>query len=230
MRTLLMLGSLLGMIVVLASILIALTPGNRWHRVGITMLMGWAYWGLIIYALKALGDPLPTAIWYPWWGPVGVGLAAWALWDVSRLTRVYGTTTLERAADIARGFMHSPVTSDAMWSAWANALPRAAWVKGPDGVMLAINKRYEVEYGADSKQYVGDTDKSQWGDETAQQFSDHDHYVVQVGHPVIFRERAPHWDDPKRTALFLKFPMRDRRGRIIGVGGAELITPPESHA
>lgn len=232
MQTFFMLASLSGLIIVLASIMIALTPGPRRHRYGITALMVWAYWGLAIYGLRALGEPLPLSMWFPWWGPAGAALTAWALWDVSRLTRVYGTTTLERAADIARGFLHSPAASDAMWSAWANALPLAAWVKGPDGVMLAINKRYETEYAVDAKQYVGDTDKAQWGDEIGKQFSEHDHYVIQVGQPVVFREPAPHWGAPERTALFLKFPMRDRRGRVIGVGGTELIPPPtsESHA
>lgn len=104
MRAVMMLVSLSGLIVVLASIMIALTPGCRWQRVGVTALMGWAYWGLVIHALKVLGSPLPLEFWFPWWGPTGVGLAAWALWDVSKVLREYGAPTIGKAADIARDF------------------------------------------------------------------------------------------------------------------------------
>ena len=91
--------------------------------------------------------------------------------------------------------------------------------------MLAINRRYDAEYGAEAATYVGGTDWEQWGDGRAKEFSDHDKHVFEVGHPIIVREAAPHWDDPTRTATLLKFPVRNRRGAIVGVGGVELIQP-----
>lgn len=225
MRELLMMVALLVLVVVLMAALIALTPGRREHRIGITSLLVWAFWGAGIHLLELLGDPLPRNLWFSWWGPFGVLLVAWAVWDVSRLARVYGTTTLERAADAARGFLHSSPVADSTWTAFANAMPRAAWVKGPDGIMLAINRRYEAEYGAAAVDYVGAHDGHQWGDDIAAEFAGNDETVFRLGEPIIVREAAPHWNDPKRTAMFLKFPVRNRRGAIVGVGGVELIQP-----
>lgn len=135
---------------------------------------------------------------------------------------MYGTSTLMSAAEIARGFLHSPGAESAVWAKWAHGIPAAAWVKGENGVMIAINLHYEREYGKPAMEYAGDTDRSMWPSEVADEFADHDAKVFRLGKPIVVREPAPTWSDPNRTGLMLKFALRDSYGKIVGVGGIEL--------
>lgn len=220
-----MLASMCLLLVVLLAILIALSEGQRRYRVGVTLLTSWCISAIGVYGLHVIGQPLDVH--RSWWLPVGFALSAWALWDVSRLARHYGTTALIQAADVARGLLLSDRTSSAIWSAWARNLPSAAWVKGRDGVMLAINARYEHDYGKPDRDYTGARDGEVWGAQLADEFAANDQHVFCVGHPIIVVEDAPTFAHPHRRATIMKFPVRDRRGDIVGVGGIELTKPAD---
>lgn len=225
--------ALCALLVVALAILITLTEGLRRHRLGATAIACWTVAALTIFSLKAAGQPLPKWLYGHWLWPLGVLCGTWALWDVSRLSRLYGTSTLMSAAEIARGFLHSPVASESIWSAWANGLPTAAWLKSKNGVMLAINRHYETAYGKPSTAYTGAPDGDVWPAMVANEFRDNDVEVYSLGAPVIIQEPAPTWANPKRRAMILKFPVRNAQGDIVSVGGIELTHPmarePDDH-
>ena len=128
-----------------------------------------------------------------------------------------------QAAELARGFLLGNKAGEAIWSKWADHLPTAAWLKAPGGVMVAINRHYESRYGTPEKSYVGAEDRDMWGNPIADQYDDNDQRVYQLGKPIIVKEHAPLWHDATREAMILKFPVRDKRGSIVGVGGIELL-------
>jgi hypothetical protein len=120
------------------------------------------------------------------------------------------------------GFLTSPGVDAAAWALWAQHLPTAAFVKGRDGVMLAINPHYEHRYGKPARGYTGARDGDEWTDDVAKVFAANDSRVLKLGTPVVVREPCPTWDNPAAHGLILKFPVRDARGHIVGVGGIEL--------
>jgi hypothetical protein len=204
------------------SLLITLSQGPRANRVGVTLYAMWAVCAMVIFMLKGMGDPLPTWAYGRWIWPTGIALGTWAIWDVARLARTLGTSSLMSAADLARGFLTSPGVDAAAWALWAQHLPTAAFVKGRDGVMLAINPHYEHRYGKPARGYTGATDGDEWTDDVAKVFAENDSRVLRLGTPVVVREPCPTWDNPSAHGLILKFPVRDQRGQIVGVGGIEL--------
>jgi hypothetical protein len=227
MRDLLMFSSLSTLLVVTLAILIVLSEGLRRHRIGVTLLACWCSIGVSIYTLRMAGDAIDPDLYFAWYGPLGTWLAAWAFWDVSRLSRQYGTTTMMQAAELARGFLLSDKVADALWSAWAHHLPTPAWVKGPDGVMIAVNRQLETRYGVAEKNYVGSPD-STFFDAAAAAYEDTDRRVFETGLSIVSTEPAPVWNDKARMAVTLKFPVRDKRGHILCVGGIELMRHDET--
>ena len=144
---------------------------------------------------------------------------------MSRLSRQYGTTTMMQAAELARGFLLSEKVADALWSAWAHHLPTPAWIKGPDGVMISINRHLETRYGVAEKHYVGSPDSTFFVDSEA--YADADKRVFETGLPLIIDEPAPVWNDKARRAITMRFPLRDKHGTILCVGGIELMRQDE---
>jgi hypothetical protein len=222
MRDLLMFSSLSTLLVVTLAILIVLSEGLRRHRIGVTLLACWCSIGVSIYTLRLAGQGISPDVYFAWYGPLGTWFSAWAMWDVSRLARNYGTTTLVQAAEIARGFLLSGKTAEALWASWVYHLPTSAWLKAPGGVMVALNKHLEQRYGVAEKEYIGAADVEFFGPH-ASDYDVADRKVVETGKPVIAREPGPIWGDRDRTTVVLKFPVRDRQGRIVLVGGIELL-------
>ena len=200
--------------------LVHMTGGVRRHRVGVTLFAAWAVFSLLT-SLSKITDPFPVWASKSTMTAMGTFLAAWAVWDLTRLQRVYGTSTLLSAAELARSFLQASKIQGAIWELWASSLPKAAWLKGTNGMMLALNRHYEDKYG--KREYVGATDHQMWKDEHADQFTDNDKRVFTLGEPVIVTENAPIQNDPHRTSIFLKFPVRDARGEVVGIGGIELL-------
>ena len=190
-------------------IMMALTGGKSSHRIGITMLAAFAAIGIGIDSVALIEPSLSLTTRNDWFALARGVVVAWALWDTSRLSREYGTTTLLAAAELARGFIVSDEVEKNIWSAFVKNMPRAAWVKGPDGLMLAINDAYQQKYGKPAELYVGSTDELRWGKDVGREFNENDAMVWNAGRPILVEESAPIPGFPNRKALFLKFPIRD---------------------
>lgn len=222
-NALVLLGVMLLFSVSLA-ILIAVSGDKRRHRLGATLLPVWCVSMLIIYGLRVLDADLDLPFGYVRANiALGLVITSWALLDVSRLARQYGTTTMLRAADVAKGMMLSHSATAAAWAHWARHLPAPAWLKSPDG-MLAINRAYESRYGKPPEGYIGEGDGEVWDDDVAARYGGNDAIVIKTRTVHQFMELAPTADQPLRVGEFIKFPVYDARGRIIGVGGIEVNT------
>ena len=147
------------------------------------------------------------------------------MWDTSRLARQYGTTTLIDAAEVARGFLLSDRAVAGVWERWAHHLPVAAWVKTSGGAMLALNRHCEIRYAMPPVGFVGLRDGEVWPTTLADQFSASDREVMETMRPLICYDPAPTLDEPSRKAWQLKFPVANRMGKIVGVGGVEMTMP-----
>lgn len=213
------------MVIVCFLVLLPQLNAPRKHRFGVTLLTCWSIAAFSIHVLKNT-DPLPTAVYKAWLYPIGVFLGAWALLDVTRLARAYGQSTMVHAAEIAKGFLLSDRADAGFWNAWADSMPKAAWLKTKDGVFLAINRHYEDLYSKSVKRTVGQSQSEVWVKDIADQFDANDQEVYSLGAPIVFKERAPTFDHEHRESLFLKFPVRNARGEIVGIGGLELAGGP----
>lgn len=205
------------------SILVSVSGDKRQHRLGATLLPAWCVSMLIIYGLRLADSQLQLP-----YGTVranialGLVLSAWALLDVSRLSREYGTTTLRTAVDIAKGLMLSSSVKDPLSTAILSHAPVAVWLKGPGGIMLMINREYENKYGKPASDYAGERDSEMWGEEVGGRFCENDLIVLRTGRSHHFFESAPTPEEPERVGEFIKFPVYNSGGHMVGVGGIEV--------
>jgi hypothetical protein len=63
--------------------------------------------------------------------------------------------------------------------------------------------------------------------DAAAAYEDTDRRVFETGLDIVSTEPAPVWNDKARMAVTLKFPVRDKRGHILCVGGIELMRHDE---
>jgi diguanylate cyclase (GGDEF)-like protein/PAS domain S-box-containing protein len=101
-----------------------------------------------------------------------------------------------------------------------NTLPDLVWLKNVDGVYLACNPRFEHFFGAKEKDIVGKTDYDFVSGELAEFFREHDRMAMENDGPSVNEEWVTFADDGHRELLeTIKTPMRDSRGKLIGVLG-----------
>lgn len=223
MTNLLVVVGVMGLLCVSLAILVAVSGDKRRHRLGATLLPVWCVSMLVIYGLRLLDAGLALPYGFVR-GNIALGLVltAWAMLDVSRLARTYGTTQLAAAAEIAKGLLLTPDARAAAWASFCRHLPIPAGVKGTKGTMLAINRAYEMEYGRPITAYAGSVDKDLWDADIAERFGTNDAKVARDRRAYEFFEPAPKPGHPQRVGQFLKFPVYDRRGQLIGVGFIEV--------
>jgi len=99
-------------------------------------------------------------------------------------------------------------------------IPDLVWLKDPDGVYLACNRRFEGFFGAKQAEIVGKTDYDFVDTELADFFRENDRKAMAAGRPTINEEWVAYADDGHRELLeTIKTPMRGHDGRLIGVLG-----------
>lgn len=76
----------------------------------------------------------------------------------------------------------------ALLKALINALPDLFWLKDPEGVYLACNKRFEAVVGHPESAIVGHTDYDFVPNELADFFRVHDLKAMAAGHPTVNEE------------------------------------------
>lgn len=101
--------------------------------------------------------------------------------------------------------------------------PFVIWLKDythDEGRMLFISDKYTDIFGVSEKDYVDRLDKDVWPQTVAQYFRKQDLEVIETGEDVYRVEPTPLADDAAwKRCHTLKFPIRDREGRVVAVGG-----------
>lgn len=101
-----------------------------------------------------------------------------------------------------------------------DTIPDLIWLKDPEGVYLACNRRFEALYGAREADIVGKTDYDFIPREAADFFRAHDQAAAAQGTPRINEEELTFSGDGHRERVqTIKTPLYDGEGRLIGVLG-----------
>lgn len=107
---------------------------------------------------------------------------------------------------------------------WFFHFPWPAWLKAPDGVVIAMNPAYTEHYGVTVADYVGTKD-ARWDHATRAMFGVNDREVAETGEAGVYSERI----ENKKTGesenlLVCKFPVYSGPD-LIGVGGFSIYIP-----
>ena len=92
--------------------------------------------------------------------------------------------------------------------------PNAMFMKTTDGRYFFTNQCFEQLCHSDREYIVGKTDAELFPSETAEQFRANDRHVIETGQAIAFEETHDLY-----TNFVVKFPVRDRVGRIYATGG-----------
>lgn len=95
------------------------------------------------------------------------------------------------------------------------------FVKDREGRFMALNQRGCEYCGVASEaEAIGKTDHDFFPKSRADEYREDDLEVIRSGEPIINRiEGAPETAGSPRLVLTTKIPLRDRRGRLVGVAG-----------
>lgn len=110
--------------------------------------------------------------------------------------------------------------SEAKLRALFDTLPDPVWLKDPDGVYLACNRRFASLFGSPESSIVGRTDYDFVDRELADFFRKHDADAVAAGGSTTNEEELTFADDGHREILeTIKTPVHSNDGRLLGVLG-----------
>ncbi len=126
------------------------------------------------------------------------------------LTQSMVFSLAEERAGIEETFLHTLI----------DTIPDLIWLKDVDGIYLACNHRFEQFFGAAEKDIVGKGDYDFMPKEQAEFFRGYDRKAMEKNAPSVNEEWVTYASDGHRELLeTIKTPMRDSRGRLIGVLG-----------
>ncbi len=101
-----------------------------------------------------------------------------------------------------------------------DTLPDLVWMKDPDGVFLACNRRFEKLFGANEAEIIGKRDHDFVDRKLADFFREKDLAAIAGGKPVTNEETVTFASDGHQEILeTIKAPVLDVDGRLIGVLG-----------
>ncbi len=110
--------------------------------------------------------------------------------------------------------------SEARLRTLVDTIPDLVWLKDPEGVFLACNRRFAQLFGATEAQIVGRTDYDFVDAELADFFRLNDQAAIAAGGPLTNEEEITFASDGHRETLqTIKTPIRDETGTLIGVLG-----------
>jgi PAS domain S-box-containing protein len=110
------------------------------------------------------------------------------------------------------------IESEERFRTFLDHAPNLAFIKTTDGRYLYTNRRFEEVFRLDQQHIVGKTDEELFQREQADQFRLHDLTTLESGRAMQFEE-TPLYTDGLHTTIAVKFPMRDRLGRVYAIGG-----------
>ena len=97
--------------------------------------------------------------------------------------------------------------------------PSVIYLKEPEGKLQLVNKEFETIFALSSAEAVGKTDRELFPPDIAAAFAVNDRQVVSTGKPLQTEEIVLQTDGKLHTYLSIKFPIRDRQGKITQIGG-----------
>lgn len=108
--------------------------------------------------------------------------------------------------------------------------PSIVYLKDTDSRIVLINKAYEKRYGVTEETARGSQGHEWLGCENAEKLRKHDLAVIAGGKPVETEATHTRDDEVNFVMQSIKFPVRDRAGNIIGIGGIGTDTTARKQA
>ena len=130
-------------------------------------------------------------------------------------TNKYLASEIEQRRQVERELQQSQVRLQAI----VDNAPSVIYLKEPEGRLQLVNQEFETIFGLTSAEAVGKTDRELFPPEIASAFAINDRRVMATGKPIQTEEVALQADGKLHTYLSLKFPIRDRQGKVIQIGG-----------
>jgi sigma-B regulation protein RsbU (phosphoserine phosphatase) len=109
--------------------------------------------------------------------------------------------------------------SEALYHSLVESLPVCIIRKDLQGRFTFANQAFCADVGRPLEQVVGRTDEDFYPEALAQKYRRDDRRVIETGEVVEDVEEHLARDESKRWVKVLKGPLRDARGRVIGVQG-----------
>jgi PAS domain S-box-containing protein len=111
-------------------------------------------------------------------------------------------------------------TSKALFQTLFQTIPDLAWLKDPESVYLACNKKFEDLVGLEEKDIIGKTDFDFFNEQDALFFRENDQKAKETGKSTTNEEWLTFVNDGSRTLLeVIKTPMLNSEGVLIGLLG-----------
>ncbi len=96
--------------------------------------------------------------------------------------------------------------------------PSAIFLKDMEGRFRLVNSKFEEWYGFSSDALIGKTSRDIYPEETAALYMEQDADVIASKTPIERRLSIPFADGSLRNIIINKFPVRDGKGRMVGIG------------
>ncbi len=109
--------------------------------------------------------------------------------------------------------------SEARLSAIVNNSPSLIYLKDTDSRLLMINDAYARHYGVEKDAAIGRRGEAWVDPEAYAAMLENDRAVISSGEPSRFEYTLRPNDGPPRYMSSIKFPVRDKSGAVVGVGG-----------
>jgi PAS domain S-box-containing protein len=101
-----------------------------------------------------------------------------------------------------------------------DTIPDLVWLKDPDGIYLACNRRFEDLFGAKEEAIIGRRDQDFVDADLAEHFRQHDLAAMRAGQPTVNEETVTFANDGHQALLeTIKAPVQDKQGNLTGVLG-----------
>ena len=133
---------------------------------------------------------------------------------------------IEQRRQVERELQQSQVRLQAI----VDNAPSVIYIKEPANPLQLVNEEFETVFGLTNKEFetifgltnaeaLGKTDRELFSPEMAAAYIVNDRRVMTTGKPIQTEEVALQADGKLHTYLSLKFPIRDRHGKVIQIGG-----------
>ena len=127
---------------------------------------------------------------------------------------------LERLQLMQKQKESQPLNREMFLRTLIETIPDLVWLKNPDGVYLACNRKFERFFNTKEKDIVGKTDYDFMSKQEADFFRKHDKAAIAKGKPVKNEEEVIYRNDGHKELLeTIKTPMFDTQNQLIGVLG-----------
>jgi PAS domain S-box-containing protein len=108
--------------------------------------------------------------------------------------------------------------------------PFVTYIKDTEGRYLFYNRESERVFHITGTEMIGKTIRDVYPEAAdSALIDDLDRQVVETGEPVVTEVRMPATTELE-WAVVIKFPIRDKDGRIVGIGGFDLDVAKQKHA